>query len=287
MPVRRSFFKYIASLLIFGLNGIVASGIALNSYEIVLTRSLLGSMVLALVFLLSRRRPPFPENRNHMLYLTISGIAMGASWMFLYEAYQQIGVGIATLANYCGPVIVMILSPILFREKVTRAKAFGFLAVLTGMVCINSEALSDGEPGWGIICGIMSAVTYALMIIFNKKARSITGLENSMWQLIAGALTVAVFVGIRQGYAMHIDPGSILPILILGGVNTGAGCYLYFSSLGALPVQTVSICGYLEPLSAVLFSVVILGETMSAVQILGGAAFGELLTDNRKRIYHP
>jgi drug/metabolite transporter (DMT)-like permease len=73
-----------------------------------------------------------------------------------------------------------------------------------------------------------------------------------------------------------------MPILLLGIVNTGIGCYFYFSSLGSLPVQTVSICGYLEPLSALIFSATILGEKLSLMQIagtaliLGGAAFGEL-----------
>ena len=77
--------------------------------------------------------------------------------------------------------------------------------------------------------------------------------------------------------------GNLIPILILGIVNTGLGCYFYFSSIGVMPVQTVAILGYLEPLSALLFSAGLLGETMSWVQIvgavliLGGALFGELL----------
>ena len=51
---------------------------------------------------------------------------MGASWMFLYEAYQQIGVSLASLLYYCGPVIVMVLSPLIFKEKLTAPKAVGF-----------------------------------------------------------------------------------------------------------------------------------------------------------------
>lgn len=70
-------------------------------------------------------------------------------------------------------------------------------------------------------------------------------------------------------------------ILVLGLLNTGIGCYFYFSSISHLPVQTVAICGYLEPLSAVVLSTVILRETMSMVQvfgtvmIIGGAVIGE------------
>jgi drug/metabolite transporter (DMT)-like permease len=280
--MKKAYFKYIAALLLFGLNGIVASYITLSSYEIVFTRTLIGSVLLVLIFIATHQKAHFLENKTHLLYLMISGAAMGTSWMFLYEAYRQIGVSIASLAYYCGPVIVMILSPFLFKEKLTWVKVLGFLAVLTGMFCVNIRVLSEGETTWGLFCGIMSAVMYAAMVIFNKKAKSIIGLENSMWQLITGFVTVAIFLGIKQGFFLHIGRDSVIPILILGFVNTGIGCYFYFSSIGDLPVQTVAVCGYLEPLSAVIFSVIFLSETMDPVQligtmlILGGAAFGVL-----------
>jgi drug/metabolite transporter (DMT)-like permease len=275
-------FKYIAALLLFGSNGIVASYISLSSYEIVFTRTLIGALFLVLIFISSKQQVRFWRNKPHFLYLAISGAAMGASWVFLFEAYAQIGVSIATLAYYCGPVIVMILSPIIFKEKITATKLLGFLAVVLGMFCVNAQALLQGRVSWGLVFGILSAFTYAFMVIFNKKAASITGLENPMWQLITSFITVAVFLGLKQGFSIHIVPGSLLPILLLGIVNTGIGCYFYFSSIGALPVQTVAIFGYLEPLSALFFSAAFLGESLrflqlvGAVLILGGAAFGEL-----------
>jgi RarD protein len=278
----KAVFKYIAALLLFGSNGIVASYIQLSSYEIVFTRTLIGSLFLVLIFISFRQKVRFWKNKSHFLYLVISGVAMGASWMFLYEAYKQIGVSIATLAYYCGPVIVMVLSPLIFKEKMTAGRLFGFLAVLLGMVCVNGQALLQGSFSWGLIFGICSALTYAFMVIFNKKAISITGLENPMWQLVISFITVAIFLGLKQGFSLNIPPESWIPILFLGIVNTGIGCYFYFSSIGNLPVQTVAIGGYLEPLSALLFSTALLGEALSLVQIagavliLGGAAFGEL-----------
>jgi drug/metabolite transporter (DMT)-like permease len=290
MNVKKSYFKYFAALLMFGMNGIVASHIDLSSYEIVFTRTLIGSLLLVSIFALTRRKVHLFQNIKHTLCLIISGIAMGTSWMFLYEAYQRVGVSIASLAYYCGPVIIMILAPILFREKLTWAKGVGFLAVLVGMVCVNAQALNEVKTTWGLFCGILSAVMYAFMVIFNKKAESITGLENSMWQLLISFLTVAVFVGAKQGFVIHIESGSWVPILILGIFNTGIGCYFYFSSLGDMPVQTVAVCGYLEPLSAVVFSVLFLRESMTIVQvigavsILGGAAFGELFHSRCNRV---
>ena len=274
--------KYIIALLLFGSNGIVASHITLNSYEIVFTRTLIGALFLVFIFIFSKPEMRFWRNNSHFLCLLISSVSMGASWMFLFEAYRQIGVSVATLAYYCGPVIVMIFSQVIFKKKNTTVKVIGFFAVLLGMFFVNQQALLQGHISWGLGFGILSAVMYSFMVIFNKKAVSIAGLENPMWQLIASFVTVAVFLVFRQGFSIHIESNNLIPILLLGIVNTGIGCYFYFSSIGDLPVQTVAILGYLEPLSALFFSAALLGESLGflqligAVLILGGAAFSEL-----------
>ena len=285
----KAFFKYIFALLLFGSNGIIASFIDLSSQNIVLLRTLIGSILLVSIFFISGGKLTFYKNKKQFLFLAVSGIAMGTSWMFLYEAYTRIGVSIASLLYYCGPVVVMALSPLLFKERLTVNKVIGFLAVVVGVVLINGNAFDGKGDLFGIACGLLSAVMYAFMVICNKKAKDIVGLENSTLQLTIAFLTVAIFVGLKKGYAMQIAPMSILPILILGLLNTGTGCYFYFSSIGKLNVQTVAICGYLEPLSAVLFSVAFLKETMlplqiiGAVLIIGGAMIGEVLC---KRVKH-
>ena len=96
-------------------------------------------------------------------------------------------------------------------------------------------------------------------------------MENSVIQLTVSFLTVAAFVGVKQAFVIHVPSGAWGWILVLGVVNTGVGCYLYFSPLAKLPVQTVAICGYLEPLSAVVFAALLLGEKMTALQIVGAA----------------
>lgn len=77
--------------------------------------------------------------------------------------------------------------------------------------------------------------------------------------------------------------------MLLGAVNTGLGCCWYFSAICRLPVQTVAVCGYLEPLAAVVFAAALLRETMQPLQILGaalilgGAAGAECVPMLRKR----
>ena len=277
-----AYLKYFAALLLFGTNGRVASHIALASCGIVLLRTLIGSAFLAAVFALTRQKITFTRSMPDIFFLIISGAAMGASWMFLYEAYRRTGVGASSLAYYCGPVIVMALSPLIFGEKLTLNKVCGAIAVLCGVFLVDANAAAHSVNFFGLFCGAMSAVMYAAMVIFNKKAERITGLENAALQLFVSFITVAVFTGLTMGFSFHIDSSDWLPILILGFLNTGVGCYFYFSSIGSLPVQAVAVCGCIEPLSAVVFSAIFLKETMSSVQMLGavliitGAVFAEL-----------
>lgn len=279
--MKKAYFKYIIALLLFGSNGIVASNIHLPSVEIVFWRTLIGSLLLVVIFLATRQKITFIKEKRDTLFIVLSGIAMGTSWMFLYEAYSQIGVSLASLSYYCGPVIVMALSPILFKEKLTKNKFMGFFSVLIGIFLVNGTVSGKELNIFGIFCGLMSAVMYSFMVILNKKATKVQGLENSTIQLIVSFLTVAVFVGFKTGYQITISGNDLLWVMVIGLLNTGVGCYFYFSSIGKLPVQTVAICGYLEPLSAVILATIILGETMYPLQILGailiigGAVFGE------------
>ena len=183
----------------------------------------------------------------------------------------------------------MILSPFMFKEKLTAPKVVGFLSVLIGIVLVNGKMAVGGGNRWGLLCGALSAVMYFFMVTLNKRSREIGGMENAVIQLTVSFLTVAIFVGIRQAFVIHV-PASAWPwILVLGLVNTGIGCYLYFFPLSKLPIQTVAVCGYLEPLSAVVFAALLLGEKMSALQyigavcIIGGAMIGDLIK-GRNRI---
>ncbi len=280
--MNQPFPKYIFALLLFGSNGVVASMIALSSYEIVLLRSLLGCLFVVSIFFIGKNKLTFPAHKKSFILLCVAGCATGATWILLYEAYQRISVSIATLCMYFGPAIVMALSPFLFRERLTRRKAVSFLLVLFGMVLINGQLAGNNCDIFGLFCGILSAITYAAAISCNKCAKEIGGLENTVIQMVFTLFTAALFVGITRGYSIKIASSDIFPILMLGLINTGIGSYFFLSSMNVLPVQTVAICGYLEPLAAVIFSMLFLHETLMPIQaigavlILGGAVFGEL-----------
>lgn len=261
---RRLFFRFLTGLLLFGFNGIVASHIALESGQIVLLRTLLGSVSLLAFFFLSGHRFSFAGRGRDVTLILLSGAAMGASWMFLYAGYRTIGVSTASLLYYCCPVIVMALSPLVFHEALTRVKITGFLCVCGGIVLVNGWG-GGSLSVTGFLYGILSAVCYAAMLILNKKARSVDGMENSLLQMLSAAAAVFVLLLLlcKGGLAMSV-PGASWPwILLLGIVNTGFGCWCYFSAL--------LLHERLTPL-----------QITGACLIIGGALFAECVHPRRR-----
>ena len=242
-------FTYLAALLLFGSNGIIAAAIALPSSDIVLLRTFLGALSLVTILAITQRHKlQAPSRPREAAALLLSGAALGASWIFLFRAYQTIGVGVSSLLYYCGPIIVMALSPFIFGEKLTGSKIAGFIAVACGAFLIAAQGLGGNMPIAGIVCGIASAFCYALMVIASKGAPHIEGLENSALQLSAAFVTALVLTLVTQGAPSFFSPGIAAGIdwravAMLGVVNTGIGCLLYFSAVAKLPVQTVAVVG--------------------------------------------
>ena len=182
------------------------------------------------------------------------------------------------------------LARYIILEKMIVSKIIGIVLVALGMVFVNgSDFLKEGMS-WGLMCGIISALLYAAMIISNKKVEKLTGLEITLVQLVTACAVVALYTLLMHKGTISISGTNIIPILFLGVVNTGIGCYLYFSSIHELPAQSVAICSYIDPLSALVFSAILLNEHLSMVQIvgailiLGGAAFSELYNFRQNQI---
>ena len=281
------YVKFLASLLIFGTNGLLVTHIHLASTQIVFTRTLLGSVFLLLVALVSGQLD-LGNCRRQLGALLTAGFCLGANWVFLFEAYRYASVSLGTLIYYCGPILVMVLSPFLFQERLTWNKLTAVGAVILGMICITG--ISGGLSFRGLVNGALAALLYALLIIANKNIRQVSGLNSTLVQLVIAFFVISLYLLFRGQLPFAIPEGrELIYVLILGLVNTGLACYLYFASMQRLPGQTVALLCYVDPLSAVLFAALFLGEQLTCIQILGaifilgGALLGELsLTQLRK-----
>ena len=291
MSRSKNLILFVASMVIFGTNGLIVANISLGSAEIVLMRTFLGSLFLLAVVLV-KRSFSFADLKADLVPATMGGAALGLNWVMLFSAYRSAGVGLSTLTYYCGPIIVLALSPVLFREKLTWNKLLAIAAVAVGMFCITGDIEPGSDVQTGILFGGGAALLYASLIVANKRVKRLSGLNCAMYELIVAFFVVLIYL-LASNVKLPVIPAAedIVWVLAIGLVNTGLAYYLYFSSLQKLPGQTVALVCYIDPLTALLVSGAFLGEKLLGVQIagavliLGGACLGELKfkkTENKK-----
>lgn len=289
MKVNAAYIKFILALIIYGANGIWIEQLSLPTEQIVFLRTLLGASVLLAIFLIARKKFTFHKKPKDLLFLGLSGFFLGFAWLSLFVAYKEGGIPFGTLAYYCGPILVMVLSPFVFHEILTPTRICGFIVALFGVILFNGQAFFTGVAPFGVFCGAISAACAACMIMFNKKAGRIDGLENPLLQMIFAFIATGLFILLTGNYDIHLQQSDILPMLILGVINTGFTGYLYFSSIIKLPAQTVATVGYLEPLAAVIFSAIFLDQMLTipgligGICILAGACFAEIMAYRQKK----
>lgn len=274
-----SYALYTLSLLIFGTNGLLVSHISLESSQIVLMRTIIGGAVLS-GFVLFRGGFDTESIRKDRVPLLFGGISLGLNWVALFAAYRLLNVSLATLIYYVGPILVLLFSPLIFHEKLTGRKTAAVAIVAGGLVCISGSIVFTGLNPVGLLTAVISALFYASLITFNKRVRSVSGMQTAAVELDVAFVIVLIYTLCTAGFP-HITRSDVPYLAVIGLVNTGLAYFLYFTGLQKLPVQSVALISYLDPVSALVFSALFLHEAMTPVQIIGavliigGAMLGE------------
>ena len=262
----------IASMTIFGTLGIFVRNISVSSGELALYRAVLAALLIAVFLLLTKQQIPFSKIKKQVPLLLASGIAMGFNWIFLFEAYKYTTVSIATLSYYFAPVIVTIVCPIIFKEKLTGKQIVCFVMSTLGLVLITGIGnLSSGNDFVGILFGLGAAILYATVILLNKFIKNVEALHRTFLQFLSAIVILIPYVIMTSGVTLEtLNVIGWINLLIVGLIHTGVTYCMYFSSLKELPGQKTALLSYIDPLVAVLISVTVLGETMTLWQVIGG-----------------
>lgn len=284
----RYFLYFIAAVVMFGSSGIVASALPLSAFEVCFMRLFVGALCMGLIFALTRQHLPRGVERRQYLFVVLSGACLGLAMMTIFAAYRLLGVGLGAVLAATAPVITMALSPVLFKERLRVPAVVGFAIVVGGLLLLNLSALEGTLSVPGILMGLAAAASTAGMVVFNKLARDITGVPCTTIQLAAAVIVAAAVAATGEGFAFigRIPAASWPVVIALGAVFTALAYFLYYRAIDQLPMQTVSVCAYAEPLTAVVLGTIVLGEVMAPVQMLGACCIigGALLGEARLKV---
>lgn len=263
----------IISMLIWGSIGIFVKYINFTSSQIALVRAIVGSIFLMIFSMISKESLSKEKIKSNLLVLICCGICLGFNWIFLFQAYHYTTVSTATICYYVAPIIVMFLSPFLLKEKLNSVKVCCIVAAMIGMLCIvGIDKSSMGENNMvGILYGLSAACFYTGVVILNKFLKGISGRDSAIVQLSVSAIFLLPYVIFTEKISLvGVSSKSIILLLVLGVVHTGIAYLLYFTVIQKIESQTVAIYSYVDPISAIFMSAIILNESMSLLQIIGG-----------------
>lgn len=282
-----------ASMMIFGSIGPVVRRIGLSSGMIALVRGVIGTVFLLAAGLLLHRRISFAALRKNALPLAVSGAAIGFNWILLFEAYRYTTIAAATACYYTAPVFVMLLSPFVLHERLTAARAVCAAVSLAGMALVT-QVIPGGFGGdlRGAALALGAAALYASVMIISRFLKEISAMDTTVAQLGAAALVLLPYVCLTGQLPTAFPAASFWPLLISGVVHTGLAYLLYFSAMQGLSAQSVALCSYIDPVTAILCSALLLGEPMNVLQaagallILGATLLGQLKKQGKERSAH-
>ncbi len=269
----KSRLMLIASMTIFGTLAPFVRKIAVSSGELALYRAVFAAVLIGAFLLITKQKIPFGKIKKEIPLLLFSGMAMGINWILLFEAYKYTTVSVATLSYYFAPVIVTLVCPFLFREKLSAKQILCFVMSTVGLILVIgiNPAESGGNNTKGILFGLGAACFYATVILLNKFIKTIDGIHRTFLQFLSAIIILVPYVLVTGSInIMSLSSTGWINLLIVGIVHTGITYCLYFSSLKELPGQKAAILSYIDPLVAVIVSVTILNEKISIAQIVGG-----------------
>ena len=282
----------ISSMTIFATIGIFRKFIYLPSAVVAMARAVIGTVFLLLLILLRGSKISLKGVKRNLLPLLISGVFLGFNWILLFEAYNYTSVAVATLCYYMAPVILILISPIVFKERLTLSKLLCVVLAVVGMALVSGVfggAVIDAMNTKGIILGLCAAAFYATVVTCNKKLKNISAFDRTTVQLGISAVVLAVYTFLFEHDLSFyvISTETVVMLIIVGVVHTGIAYALYFGCMDKLKTQTVAIYSYIDPVGAVLLSTIVLGEPIGHNQILGavlilGATLASEFADKKR-----
>lgn len=285
MEERKARLQLIGTMMLFGTIGTLTRFIDMPSSVIALGRAFFSVLTIVILVLGLRGEKLDREAiRRNIGWLTLSSLCMCGNWVCQFEAFKYTTIATATLCYYMQPVFYILAAAIVLKEKLSPKKTACVAVAFCGMVLVSGVLQTGFQPAElkGALFGVAGGFFYAMVVLINKYMKDISPVNTTMMQMALVTVMMLPYTAATGGFsAAHFTAIGIILLIILGAVHTGIGYIIYFDAVNKLPAQTVGILSYIDPVEAVLLSVIFLHEPMSipavigAVMILGAAAVSE------------
>lgn len=271
---RGAYASILAAAALWGIIGVwnrnlMAAG--LSPTGIVVVRNFGGMLLLLAVFAV-KDRGVFRVRKEHLKYFFGTGIISVVLFTSCYFSCQKIcSLAVASILLYTAPSFVVILSAMLWKEPVTKKKLLALALTLVGCACVCG--VFDGGltvTFTGILLGLGAGFFYALYSVFGRYALAhYSSMTVTVWTFIFAGPASLVMLRPAEMRAVFTAPSAWLLAAGLVVFSTVAPYILYTRGLARVESGKASIMASLEPVVAALAGVLIFGEPMGPLTLLG------------------
>ena len=271
----RGYLLVAGSFLIMGLIGVLVEWATAPESALLVLRFATAGIVLGVVF--ARRRPlAGVADRSVWPRLLLMAAVDSITLLLFFVAIRDTSVAIGMFLQFLAPVWVALIAPLVFRAR-TEWIVYPALAVaLAGLAVILTPSLV-GEgielSPWGVAAGLLAGVGYAAFQLvvkdLTRRVSAVTIVFTEAWLDALILLPLALWQTVGAGYRMTTR--DLVAGLILGVICTALAYLMWTYGMGMIKVQHSSILGYLEPVSAPIYALLLLGQGISGWTIAGGA----------------
>lgn len=216
------------------------------------------------------RKDNFKINLREASILMVLGLFYAFSSEFLFLGYDYLSAGIASTALFVYPVIVALIMFFVYKEKLSKLSAFSLALAFLGVIvlCVKEGSLDINFIGLGIV--LLSALCYALyMVIVNKARLPISGFKLSFYSMLFTSLYYLGKVGVNGETLMLPNYELLLNFLVFALVTTLVSSLALVYAIKSIGSTPTAILGALEPIIAVLISVLMFGEDFTMNLLIG------------------
>jgi len=226
--------------------------------------SLAISVITQGVFLSQKKYRKELLDIRKLRYPVVLGIISCINTFTFFFAFRNTTIANAVLTHYTAPVIVAFLAPFILKEKITGKIVMVLLLASAGLwIMLDGFSIAQNQM-MGIVSGLASGIAYAFIVIFLRMhSQKFTPLVLAFYTNITIIILLAPFIRV---FPMH----ALWSYLFMGIIHSTVAPILYYKGLQEVTANKAAVLGYLEPVCAIIISMIFLKEIPGIHSIVGG-----------------
>lgn len=260
----------LASAVIFGFTPVLAALSYQGGSNGVNMAFLRAALPLPVLYALARRHPK-PDAAQRRLGAVLGLLLFGCA-LLLYSSYAYIPVGLATTLHFLYPLYVVLYEWLVQRRSPGALRLAGLVLGLSGSMLFLQPGEGALHPA-GLLTALLSGVCYAgYIVVLSRESQRPMPLYRLMFEVSRSGAVLCLVAGLLLGrLTLRLTPQSWVCAVLVALLASVVACVLFQAGVRIVGKANAAIFSLLEPITSIVFSVLLLGDALSPAKLTGCA----------------